>query len=41
MATRRFEMEDIYIYKNNGKTRLFFNSEGSENYLDFLGSFGE
>lgn len=33
--TERFEMEDLYIYKK----RIFFNSEGGKQCLDFVGSF--
>ena len=31
----RFEMEDLYIYKE----RIYFNSEGGKKCLDFVGSF--
>ena len=33
--TQRFGMEDLYIYKK----RIFFNSEGGNQCLDFVGSF--
>lgn len=37
----KFEMEDLYIYRSKGRTRLFFNSEGGENLIDFIGMFKE
>lgn len=34
-------MEDIYIYIGKNGTRIFFNSEGSDDFLDLIGSFKE
>ena len=32
---RRFEMEELYMHKG----KIYFNSEGSDNFLDLIGSF--